>query len=432
MNLNAVSITAVRERRSNVAVAYSTKDRVDLTLHTFPALLETNDIDIYWFDGSRTDTGKSLPLSFLRNTSRICEVHHNVIGGPDSAIIYALQTLKDKGYEWVILVENDIMLHRGWLSSIISADELATADGFNVGAASCRIYKTRVLSVNDGYSLLFNSGAGIIALKSVGVHIILRNYRTTNSLELARHFQYLTGHDISKTWELPPLESNIKHLSADWFFDLSLYMNGYVVAAPVTTFAHNIDPGHEEFSQYLVREPYDHFGSLNNACSNGTSIRRPDLYAIKSLPSPVSNLPTLPIQFLRLSFGEADTGAPISISGNWKRKWIQAFGPFELFGDGNLSCTVFGKARLLLHTRDDPAILSMEFENPTFNNHVKMNPNSISELPLENPESNYKICNVSIKIIDGQVGILGLCAELDAVPYYIDENSCDKVLRFDL
>ena len=89
----SVEIVRYRLPRARVAVAYSTKDRTEQTRLTVAPLIDDPNIDLYWFDGSTTDLGRQLPFELCPDHTAICEVHQGVVGGPDCAIMHALQTL---------------------------------------------------------------------------------------------------------------------------------------------------------------------------------------------------------------------------------------------------------------------------------------------------------------------------------------------------
>ena len=127
----------------------------------------------------------------------ICELHQGVIGGPDSAIMYTLQTLRARSYDLVILIENDVLLSDGWFAAMYASIERAETAGFRVGAATVRVFAERVLSFNGDYCLMLNSGAGFIALRGPCGHPD-GHYRTLTAQSI-EHFRRMTGIDVSPT-----------------------------------------------------------------------------------------------------------------------------------------------------------------------------------------------------------------------------------------
>ncbi len=53
------TVTRLRDGRSSIAVAFSTKDRVGMTRETVGRLLDCDAIDLFWFDGSVTPEGRA-------------------------------------------------------------------------------------------------------------------------------------------------------------------------------------------------------------------------------------------------------------------------------------------------------------------------------------------------------------------------------------
>ena len=74
------------------------------------------------------------------------EIYRGVDGGPDRAIVYGLSYLLARGYKYLALVENDILVTPEWLPTAIGAMQRATADGLRVGAATVRTFNRRSCS----------------------------------------------------------------------------------------------------------------------------------------------------------------------------------------------------------------------------------------------------------------------------------------------
>ena len=124
------SLDRYKQSASSTCVIYNTKDRVDLTQRTFPALAAEGDFDLIWMDGSRTEDGRALPAKLGPTADQLTEIHHGVVGGPGAAIVYALSYALDKGYDCIGLVENDVLLALGWYQAVIALIQKGAQDGF--------------------------------------------------------------------------------------------------------------------------------------------------------------------------------------------------------------------------------------------------------------------------------------------------------------
>lgn len=207
---------------TKVAIAFSSKDRAELTEKTIVPLLQPDKFDLIWVDGSQTDEGKALLAKY---DGRYCVAHHGVTGGSCRAIVYSLtQMLRDTPYDFVGLVENDVLLHDGWFDSIMTLFEKGEEEGLKVGAVSARNYVDRVLIQRDGYSINHNLGAGMQIFTREAAELILRTYRTGMSSENRKIFSILSGIDIGGFWAF---RGSDHMLVADWTWDHILAAHGY-------------------------------------------------------------------------------------------------------------------------------------------------------------------------------------------------------------
>src|ERR1700733_15549827 len=104
-----------------LAIAYSTRDQVELTKQTFPGLYdaaEENGFHIYWGDGSKTEEG----FKFFREYPLRTRLRETVRGGADAAIVWKLSTLLESksNYTHIGLLENDVLLDSDWLEPTLS------------------------------------------------------------------------------------------------------------------------------------------------------------------------------------------------------------------------------------------------------------------------------------------------------------------------
>lgn len=402
----AARVSRLRDRRSHVAVAYSTKDRTELTRATVAPLLGDPGIDLFWFDGSATDAGRALPHQLCAGSPAACAIHGGVTGGPDRAIFYALQTLRDHGYALIILIENDVLVADGWYDALRAAMDRARADGFRVGGGSVRVIQRRVLSFNDSYCLLLNSGAGFLALTNKAAGILLQHYRTCDGAELLRHLRYLTGHDLTGAVAF----SGTQGLSADWLFDIMLYLHGYAVAAPPVSFASNIDLGPSYPPVPVIEHARAHDTATRFRIARPAQLRGIERPHFSFQKSPVSDLSLIGCHQLQLTVNAGGGRAPVRLSGPWKRRWLQMLGPFAMQGTGSVTVSLFGQRAGILLLAREPAELTIAGAP------VALAPNTVAEAPLS-PET-IGDQDAALRVVTGEVCFIGLTVPDTAIPYY--------------
>src|SRR5436305_542037 len=116
-------------RSSRVGFALNSMDRPDFTAQTLDGIATETGFDMVWVDGSVTDAGIQLTRSSQFDRINFVEVHREVRGGPDRAIRFGLARLLDLGYDFCGLIENDIVLRRGWFSAMDRAKANAEREG---------------------------------------------------------------------------------------------------------------------------------------------------------------------------------------------------------------------------------------------------------------------------------------------------------------
>jgi hypothetical protein len=225
--------------RSNTAFCLSTKDRAGWTRASLPNLIAEGGFDLLWVDGSATPEGRSLPVELAAGIPQLREIHTEVTGGPDVAIIYALCRMKQLGYEYCGLIENDVQLKPGWFSRLQDLFRLGQQDGLRVGAVTARSFRHRVLIARPNYSVLWNCGAGMILLRNEAVSSVLGRYRTTTAQEIRNVFLSVGGADPARAWGSAPSWQN---MSADCFFDSSMLLDGYCTLGLTPAMADDLDP----------------------------------------------------------------------------------------------------------------------------------------------------------------------------------------------
>src|SRR5215831_1117635 len=148
--------------RRRVCFSLSTKDRVAETLTAIGGLADVDDFDLLWFDGSATDEGRALPERLEPTLAGLREIHSEVRGGPDAAILTALVRMLALDYDYVGLLESDIGHAPGWFAALMETFEAGAADGLVVGAVTTRAFQRRILYQRPRYAVTMVSGAGMI------------------------------------------------------------------------------------------------------------------------------------------------------------------------------------------------------------------------------------------------------------------------------
>lgn len=355
-------ITSFKNPSSSVVVFYSTKDRFEFTNITSKNLLESNEIDLIWLDGSDTQIGKDLPLRLMKSSGSAYRLYQNVVGGPDIAIMFALDIFLKSNYELMVLIENDVLMLNGWLDAIRKSMYDAEADGFKVGGASARVFPARILAANSTYNLLLNSGAGCIALNQNAAKLILKNYRTISGDQLISYFD-----NIQKC----NLNFSGYNMSADWAFEYILYNNGLVVTSPHHTYAKNIDQN----------EDYTIYRNIKSITPASIPSKNPN---VRFSNSPVSKREYIPIH--HMNFGTSSHH--INFYGDWKRQWNADHGPFNFIGKGIIEVKSDSKIFLLCQSVHKNTELEITSTNDYLISKILIEEPCIFELPLEATSEN--------------------------------------------
>src|SRR5262245_1838659 len=237
---------------NKLGIAFTSKDRPELSARTIEPLLSST-FDCWWLDGSDTKAGEDLPWTFR---GKVHSIHSNVRGGADAAIVYALSTLYDAGYEFIGLCENDVLLPRDWFSKTMDLFYRMYDPPFPVGAVSARCYEDRILLQRDGYAVCHNIGAGHVIFRREVVPLILDHYRTGWTTTNRRVFAQRCGLDIGAWWAF---RGGQHWLTADWHFDTVLAAHGYASLALTPSDVEMIgqDPPLEEQGLRIAREPVE-------------------------------------------------------------------------------------------------------------------------------------------------------------------------------
>jgi hypothetical protein len=208
---------------NKVALAFLTKDRVELSKRTIGPLLQPDKFDLWWIDGSDTIPGTLFCEKSGYDASKKLKLHTNVKGGADTAVVYALTEMLKGDYTHVGIVENDVLLHPDWYGPTMALFERGAGEGLAVGAVSARAYVDRILSQRDGYALMHNLGWGMQLLTREAAQLTLKHFRTHWTSENRRVFARLSGIDIGSYWAF---RTNEHFTTPDWGNDAVLASHG--------------------------------------------------------------------------------------------------------------------------------------------------------------------------------------------------------------
>jgi hypothetical protein len=227
---------------NRVAIAFSTCDRTELSRQSIEPLLQPGKFDLHWVDGSKTREG--IAYACLQARNQHLAMHEDVTGGSGAAIIYALSKMlgmgrvlkndaqgfsaEDQAYDYIGLVENDVLLENGWFDKTMALFEQGTQDGLTVGAVSARCYEDRILIQRPGYAICHNLGAGMVIFTREAAQLVLNQYRTQWTTENRAVFAQLTSTDIGAYWAFRGSEH---FLVSDWRWDALLASHGYASLA---------------------------------------------------------------------------------------------------------------------------------------------------------------------------------------------------------
>lgn len=329
-----------------VAIAYLTKDRVDLTRQTFAILnRDGRGFELHVIDGSATEDGRA----WARDVSDLVDtVSFGIQGGADAAIVYALtEMLEDPSYTHVGLCENDVLLAPDWFERTMALFEKGADDGLCVGAVSARAYDDRVLIQRDGWAVMHNLGAGHVIFTRGAAEAILANYRTGWWPDNRAIFAQVSGIDIGR---YAAFRGNAQWLTADWNFDAILVQHGLASLALTPCAAEMIgqDPPLEQQGLKLVDAEVERF--RNDEAFGWYQLNTQSIRDGSWRPQVIT-----PVHRTSMN-GGASLIFPHQLTnptwtGDWRLKWQQGLGPFSWRAnadDAKLYLHVFGPAVFLV------------------------------------------------------------------------------------
>jgi hypothetical protein len=263
--LQAKSGTACRwpQPRDRVGFALSSKDRASFTRQTLKALDADGGFDIIWNDGSEEAEARALPRTFRFRNARLMEVNYDLRGGPDHCIRFGLERLLNLGYNYVGLVENDIVMQPGWFRRLMNLFALAAADGIVCGAATVRSFESRVMEHRAGYSINWGTGAGMILFSRLAAEVILRQYAKLqmSTSSISRFYSRLFRLDLNMRAQdsAGRVVEQDAWMTLDWGYTPMLYMHGYASVGSIPNLASDLEfpPGHYLLNDYVRPERHN-------------------------------------------------------------------------------------------------------------------------------------------------------------------------------
>jgi len=235
-------------KEDRVGFAFSTKDRVEMTVATLASIDTDCGFDLVWVDGSNLPEGKELPHSYKLRNVRLMEVHSDVCGGPDRAIQFGLRRLLDLGYDYCGLIENDMVFEPGWFQRLMELFHLAAHDGLVCGAATVRSYESRVIEYRNRYTLSWNIGAAMVLFSRPAAQLILDQYHTlrVTARSVYRFYADFFEIDLGCGWDLWG-GARDRRLAMDWGYSPLLYGHGFSSVGSIPSLVEDLEFDVREF-----------------------------------------------------------------------------------------------------------------------------------------------------------------------------------------
>jgi hypothetical protein len=226
-----------------IGFAFSSRDRFVFTLRTLKTIDSEGGFDVVWNDGSERREVPELSRYFVFRNARLAEVNYGVKGGADAAICFGLRRLLDLGYDYIGLIENDILMGPNWFPTLLSLFELAAVDGLTVGAASVLGYQSRVLEYRRDYSIDWARGAAMVLFTRPAAQLVLDNYASLkmSSQQLRGFYAEQFGvalhapeWAVGSRWMDGPM-------SVDWGYAAFLYRHGYACVGSIPSLTRDLE-----------------------------------------------------------------------------------------------------------------------------------------------------------------------------------------------
>jgi hypothetical protein len=245
-----------------IGFSFSTRDRYLFTLQALQSLDTEGGFDLIWNDGSTEAGVPALAKNYKFKNARLLEVNYGVTGGAERAVCFGLSRLLELGYDYVGLIENDILFRPGWFSALRKLFSQGAEEGIVCGSATARSFESHILEYRSGYSVQADTGAGMVLFSRAAAEIIMQLYSNPSSLQMTTHswqkfYADLFGLDLrnfSPFWALP--KDRPVPCTLDWGYTPSLYLNGYASLSTIPSYASDLEFDVESFfhTRYVGEE----------------------------------------------------------------------------------------------------------------------------------------------------------------------------------
>jgi hypothetical protein len=235
------------KRSDRVGFSFISKDRYLFTLQTVQNLDADGGFDLIWNDGSTEPGVPALAKNYKFQNANLVEVNYGVGGGPDRAVRFGLSRLLELGYDYVGLIENDILFRPGWFAALMEVFTRSAEDGIVCGSATARSFESHVLEYRAGYGVQCDIGAGMLLFSRPAAEIILDLYSNPSSLQMTTHtwikfYADLFGLNLqafSPFWAYP--QEKAFPCTLDWGYTPSLYLRGHASLSTIPTYATDLE-----------------------------------------------------------------------------------------------------------------------------------------------------------------------------------------------
>ncbi len=244
---------SVPKRADRIGFSFSTRDRYLFTLQTLKNLDTEGGFDLIWNDGSKEPGVPALAHNYKFQNAKLVEINYGVTGGAEAAVCFGLSRLLKLGYDYVGLIENDILFRPGWFGALKEVFSLGAADGIACGSATARSFESHVLEYRSGYSVQSDIGAGMVLFSRAAAEIIMDLYSNPSSLQMTTHswqnfYAEVFGLDLRKFspfWAFPP--DKAFPCTLDWGYTPSLYLRGHASLGTIPSYATDLEFDVETF-----------------------------------------------------------------------------------------------------------------------------------------------------------------------------------------
>ncbi|HWZ54660.1 MAG TPA: hypothetical protein VNZ63_01235 [Verrucomicrobiae bacterium] len=277
----------VPKRGDRIGFSFSSKDRYFFTLQALESLDTEGGFDLIWNDGSAEAAVPALAANYKFRNARLVEINRGVTGGAERAVCFGLSRLLELGYDYVGLIENDILFRAGWFRRLMEVFSRGAAEGIACGSATARSFESHVLEYRNGYAVQADIGAGMVLFSRAAAEIIMELYANPSSLQMTTHSWQkfhadLFGLDLrsfAPFWAYPPAQAF--PCTLDWGYTPSLYLNGYASLSTIPSYATDLEFDVEKFfhTRYVSEEKnntgvaYPRVASVVRATVGGRSSR---------------------------------------------------------------------------------------------------------------------------------------------------------------